>query len=91
MYSTVDYMLALAIYEGFDRIDLYGVDCIHPKREERVRVSIAMWIGVAMSKGIKVTSQPGSFYQWYTQPGVAYEQGLYGYVGPPRIEHLAGV
>jgi len=88
MYSTVDYMLALGIYEGVEQMDLYGVDCSHPKREERVRVSIAMWIGIAMSRGIRVTSQPGSFFQWYTVPGVAYENGLYGYVSPPGIEEL---
>jgi hypothetical protein len=88
MYSTVDYMLALAIHLGASQIDLFGVDCANPMREERVRVSIAMWIGIAQSKGIRVTSQPGSFYQWYTVPGVAYEQALYGYAGPPRIEEL---
>jgi len=88
MYSTVDYMLALAIYKGADQIDLFGIDCANPKREERTRVSIAMWIGIAQASGIKVTSYPGSFYQWYTVPGVAYEQGLYGYAGPPRIEEL---
>ncbi len=89
MYSTVDYMIALAIYMGVSQIDLYGVDCANPKREETTRVSIGMWIGIAMSKGIKVTTQPGSFFQWYTVTGVCYEQGLYGYVGAPRIEELA--
>jgi len=88
MYSTVDYMIALGIHEKVDQMDLYGIDCSHPKREERTRVSIAMWIGVAMSKGVRVTTKPGSFFQWYTQSGVAYEQGLYGYAGPPRIEDL---
>ena len=88
MYSTVDYMLAYGIYLGVEQMDLYGVDCSNPKREERVRVSIAMWIGVAQSRGIRVTTQPGSFYQWYTVPGVCYEEGLYGYCSPPRIEEL---
>jgi hypothetical protein len=88
MYSTVDYMLAYGIHIGVSQMDLYGVDCAHPKREERERVSIAMWIGVAMSKGIKVTTQGGSFFHWYTQPGIAYEHGLYGYAGAPRIEEL---
>lgn len=89
MYSTVDYMLALAIYKGATQIDLYGVDCADPKREETIRVSIGMWIGVAMSRGIKVTTKSGSFFQWYTVTGVCYEKGLYGYVGAPRIETLA--
>lgn len=88
MYSTVDYMIAHGILSGATQMDLYGVDCSHPKREERVRVSIAMWIGIAMSRGIRVTTQNGSFFHWYTVPGICYEQGLYGYAGPPRIEDL---
>lgn len=90
MYSTVDYMLAYGILNRVDEMHLYGVDCSHPKREERARVSIAMWIGVAQSKGIRVVTQKESFFNWYTVPGVGYEQGLYGYSGPPRIEDLYG-
>lgn len=98
MYSTVDYMLALAIYEccdryGFDgnhnQIDLFGIDCADPKREETVRVSIGKWIGAAQSRNIIVTSQPGSFFQYLTVTGICYEKGLYGYIFPPRIEDLA--
>lgn len=88
MYSTVDYMLALAIYLGASQIDLFGIDCANPKREETTRVSIGRWIAVAQSHGIKVNSLPGSFFQWFTVTGVCYEQGLYGYVGAPRIEEL---
>lgn len=90
MYSTVDYMLAYGILNRVDEMHLYGVDCSHPKREERARVSIAMWIGVAQSRGIRVVTQKESFFNWYTVPGVGYEQGLYGYSGPPRIEDLYG-
>jgi len=87
-YSTVDYMIALAVYEGYEVIDLYGVDCANPKREETVRCSIARWIAVAQSSGVRVTTCPGSFFHWFTVTGICYEQGLYGYAGPPRIENL---
>jgi len=90
-YSSVDYMIALAVYRGADEIHLFGVDCSDPKREETVRVGIALWIGVAMGRGIRVVTRPGSYYQWFTVPGVCYEKGMYGYVGPPKIEALAGV
>lgn len=87
MYSTVDYMLALAIYEGFSEIDLYGVDC-NSRAHDHAKLSIATWIGVAMGRGIKVTSTPRSFSRYWTSTGTAYEQGLYGYVDKPRIETL---
>lgn len=86
-YSTVDYMIALAIYEGHD-MELFGVDCISPRREETVRCSIARWIAVAQSKGLKVKTHPGSFFHWFTVTGICYEKGMYGYAGPPRIEEL---
>jgi len=88
-YSTVDYMIAHAIYEGFGLIDLYGVDCVQPRRDERERVSIAGWIKVAQMEGIRVIAQSGSFFKWYTDTGTCYEHGLYGYAGPPRIEDLS--
>lgn len=87
-YSTTDYMLAFAIHRGVREIHTFGVDCNFPTREERPRVSTAMWIGIAMSRGIKVTAPQESFFRWYCHPGVAYEHGLYGYVGPPRPEEL---
>lgn len=87
MYSTVDYMMALAIYEGATEIHLYGVDCMDPKLEH-MRTSIAVWIGAAMSRGIRVTSKQGSFSRWWTYAGRCMEQGLYGYVERPRIEQL---
>lgn len=86
-YSTVDYMIALAIYEGAKEIHLYGVDCMDPKLEH-MRLSIAVWIGAAMSRGIRVTCKDGSAYRWWTYAGRCMEQGLYGYVERPRIEQL---
>jgi hypothetical protein len=87
MYSTVDYMLAYAIYKEAKQIDLFGVDCVSNKME-LVRTSIAVWIGAAMSRGIRVTSRDGSFSRYWTYAGRCLEQGLYGYVDRPRIETL---
>lgn len=87
MYGTVDYMIALAIYEGADHIDMFGVDCL-PQKMELVRTSIAVWIGAAMSRGIRVTSQDKSFSRYWTYAGRCLEQGLYGYIDRPRIETL---
>lgn len=87
MYSTVDWMLAYAVYIGVKHIDLYGVDCLEPKLEQ-MRNSISFWIGVAMSRGVRVTAKAGSFFRYWTDAGIALEQGCYGYVERPRIETL---
>jgi hypothetical protein len=89
MYSSPDWMIALAVFEKADRIDLYGVDVMQENAPEHMRAGTALWIGVALSRGVEVKTFPGSFYQYYTNPGIAMEQGLYGYVFKPRIEQLA--
>jgi len=89
MYSTVDYMIALAIYEGAEHIDLFGVDMANPGgHAPEMRCGTALWIGAALARGIYVRSFVGSFFQYYTNPGIALEAGLYGYALKPRIETL---
>lgn len=88
-YSTVEYMLALGIYEGVSEIHMYGVDCLDIKMDQ-IRCSIALWIGAAMSRGIRVTAKKGSAFTWWTNAGICMDHALYGYVGKPRIEDLAG-
>ncbi len=87
MYSTPDYMIAQAIMEGWKEIDLFGVDNLSPGLHE-MRAATTFWIGVAMAEGIKVTTPPGSFYQFFTNVSVGMEYGLYGYHFRPRIENL---
>ena len=88
MYSTVDYMIAMAITEDVDEIHLYGVDCPYKAVTDVVRLSIGVWIGAAMARGILVTSRRDSFSYWWTHVGFAHENGMYGYVNRPRIETL---
>lgn len=87
MYSTVDYMIALAIFEGATRIDLFGVD-MATKTNDEMRAATAQWIGVAHARGVLVRTFPGSWFQYFTNPGIALESGLYGYARRPRIEDL---
>ncbi len=87
MYSSPDWMIAHAVMEGFDCIDLFGVDN-QDKATAEMRSSTAMWIGVAMAKGIAVRTYPGSHHFYFTSTGVAMEFGMYGYAFRPRIEKL---
>lgn len=88
MYSTVDYMIALAIYEGADQIDLYGVDMVGKVAPQEMIIGTAQWIGAALARGVLVRTFVGSVFQCITNPGLAMEMGLYGYVIKPRIEEL---
>jgi hypothetical protein len=87
MYSTPDYMIAQAIYEGATQIDLYGVDQID-KGTVEMRIATAAWIGAAYARGVLIRTFVGSVYQFITNPGACLEVGLYGYAKRPRIEDL---
>jgi hypothetical protein len=88
MYSTPDYMIALAIYLGAIQIDLYGVDMSNKELPTEMVLGTTAWIAVAQARGVYVRSFVGSIFQHITNPGIAMECGLYGYVERPRIEDL---
>lgn len=52
--NSVSYMIALAIYEGFDVIHLYGVDMAVGSEYEKQRPSCEFWLGVAKGLGIQL-------------------------------------
>ena len=87
MYSSPDYMIALAIYEGATHIDLFGVD-MNQDTASIMQLSTSMWIGAANARGVFVRTFQPSVFQALTNVGVAMEHGLYGYVRKPRIEDL---
>lgn len=52
--NSVSFMIALAIYEGFDVIHLYGVDMAVGSEYEKQRPSCEFWLGLAKGRGIKL-------------------------------------
>lgn len=60
--STIDYMLAMAIMEEFEVINLVGVD-FHPLdiAHNRAKESATFWVGVAVGRRIEVYNTDRSF------------------------------
>lgn len=56
--NTVSWMLALAIYEGFEEIGIWGVDMAVSTEYYYQRPSCEYFIGLAIGRGIKVTIPP---------------------------------
>jgi hypothetical protein len=52
--SSFAYMMALAIYEGFERIELYGFDMDMTQEYWQQRCCAEFWIGYALGKGIEI-------------------------------------
>lgn len=57
--NTIAYMIALAVYEGYEKIRLYGVD-MAPEEYKNEMPSVEFWLGVAIGQGIKVEISQGS-------------------------------
>lgn len=52
--STIGYMLALAVAEEVEEINLIGVDMADETEYRHQRANCEFWLGVAIGKGIKV-------------------------------------
>lgn len=52
--SSVDFMIALAIYEGYEEIYIYGVDMSAGEEYESQRPSMYYYLGQAEARGIKI-------------------------------------
>jgi hypothetical protein len=70
--------LALAIYLGYPRIELYGSDLISNTEYTYQAINYAFWIGFALGQGIDLDLQC-----WHNE---FYHQPLYGYEGELQID-----
>lgn len=68
--STFTYMMALALYEGFERIEIYGIEMILEYEYAYQREMMAYWMGRADGMGIEV---------WMPEQCSLFRAPLYGY------------
>lgn len=81
--NTIDFMMALAIYEGYQEINLYGVNMAHETEYAYQKAGVDFWCGMAMGRGIKVNvfgedsrimkSPDDLVYGYYTRRGVMFD------------------
>ncbi len=74
--SSADYLLAMAIHEGFDKIEMYGIEMGSDTEYRYQREGAAFFIGLAMGRGITVTREANS---------ITLKGKKYGYEGGQMI------
>lgn len=79
----VDYMIAFAILEGFEKIVLNGIGVRDDQRYLENHKGILFWVGVARGMGIDVEIDEPSVY--------IASPLLYGYEDSPRVRRVAQV
>lgn len=82
--SSFSYMLALAIYERFERIEIYGVEMSTETEYGYQKPSGELMIGVALGRGIEVVLQPNS----ELCRALLYAYDRVPAAGRPRVEAL---
>jgi hypothetical protein len=68
--STFVYQIALALYQGYERIELYGIEMTGIGDYAYQRESMAFWLGKADTMGVDV---------WMPEECALLVQPLYGY------------
>jgi len=77
--GTAAYMVALALAQGYERIELYGVELSTGTEWDYQRDCLTYWLGIAEGRGVEV----------YLPPACGLLKGkLYGYEGGKMIERL---
>jgi hypothetical protein len=76
--STIAYMLALALYEGFQRIELFGIELVMTDAWAYQREAVAFWLGKADGMGVEA---------WMPETCTLFQIPLYGY---EEIRHATG-
>lgn len=74
--SSIDYALALAIYKGYKRIEVYGVELETQTEYTYQRTGFGLWVGMAAGRGIEVDLHVGIF-----------DFPLYGYEGEVVLDY----
>jgi len=73
--SSIAYAIALAVYKGYRRIEVYGVEMETGTEYGHQRVGVAYWVGVAHGRGIELVFHSPSFFK----------SPLYGYDADVKI------
>lgn len=70
--SSPAYAIALAIHQGYERIEIYGIEMESDTEYKDQRDGVFYWLGVAVGRGIEVIIHPQSNL---------FDAPLYGYEG----------
>lgn len=70
--NSVGYAVALAIHQGYERIELYGVEMASETEYVHQRSCVMLWMGIALGMGIEFIVHSGTGF---------LDAPLYGYEG----------
>lgn len=75
--STCAYTIALAIYQGYDEIELVGIEMASDTEYFAQRDGVTFWLGIAAGRGVRVILQDKSLLM---------RGHLYGYTGEVTLQ-----
>jgi hypothetical protein len=59
--STIAYSLALGVYLGYKKIDLFGIELADEEEYRNQQPAAMFWIGIGIGRGVEITAHSGMF------------------------------
>jgi len=76
--NSIAYMIALALYEGVEKIDIYGVNMSLGSEYASEKAGVEFWIGIGIGAGVDITVH-GKETELLIANGLYGKGNLYGY------------
>ena len=74
--NTVDYAIALAVYEGYSSLELYGINMEVDSEYFWEKPGVEFWVGQAMGRGVNVTAHGNHTSILKSRDGLLYGYGI---------------
>lgn len=85
--SSFAFMMALALYEGFDEIEIFGIDMEINTEYSYQKPNGEFWVGIALGMG-KTVKFPK---QSYMCSALVYGYDVIPYIDPPRVKEIVEI
>lgn len=83
--STIAFMLALAIAEGFEEIGIYGIDLIIGREYHFEKACVEFFLGIAHARGIAYHLPSNSALLWQSHTYGYDQEPNYGFYGLEKL------
>lgn len=85
--SSICYAIALALYKGYERIELFGIDMSNNTEYIYQRDGVGLWVGIALARGVEIYLP--RFSPMFDAPRYGYDDGI-GKLDREEFERVAG-
>lgn len=88
--SSIAFMVALAIAEGFHEIGIYGIDLVIGREWDFEKACVEFYLGIAHARGLEYHLPQGCALLWQSHRYGYHQEPDYGFFGLPKLAARRG-